>query len=115
MRAWATGPDPGSVHPVERPVPTPARGELLVKVLACGLCRTDLHVVDRELPVHRAGVVPGHQVVGIFTELGDGVRNVAIGDTVGIAWLRETCGRSEERRVGKGGVSTGRSRWAPYA
>jgi propanol-preferring alcohol dehydrogenase len=69
-------------------------GELLVAVHACGVCRTDLHVTEGDLPVHRPGVIPGHEVVGevaaVGPEAGD---EFAIGDRVGIAWLRHTCGR----------------------
>lgn len=96
MRAWRVHrPGPVSTSPlvgVEAPVPEPGPGELLVSVLACGVCRTDLHVAEGDLPVHRAGVTPGHEVVGEVAGLGDGVENFALGDRVGIAWLRHTCG-----------------------
>jgi propanol-preferring alcohol dehydrogenase len=71
-------------------VPAAAPGELLVRVLACGVCRTDLHVAEGDLPVHRPGVVPGHEVVGEVVESRGGF---AVGDRVGVAWLRGTCGR----------------------
>jgi propanol-preferring alcohol dehydrogenase len=71
-------------------VPHPGPGELLVRVRACGVCRTDLHVVEGDLPVHRPGVVPGHEVVGEVA--GTGAGGFAAGDRVGIAWLRGTCG-----------------------
>lgn len=86
---------------VERPVPEPLAGEVLFEVEACGLCRTDLHVIDRELPVHRAGVIPGHQIVGIVTRLGSGVRRLRVGDRVGVAWLRRTCGACRWCREGR--------------
>ncbi|WP_189211723.1 zinc-binding alcohol dehydrogenase family protein [Actinokineospora fastidiosa] len=71
-------------------VPEPAPGELLVRVLACGVCRTDLHVVDGDLPVRRPGVVPGHEVVGeVVVSRAPGY---APGDRVGVPWLRSTCG-----------------------
>jgi propanol-preferring alcohol dehydrogenase len=78
-------------------VPEPLADELLVRVLACGVCRTDLHVVEGDLPVHRPGVVPGHEIVGEVVALGpdvrqDGADRLAVGDRVGIAWLRHTCG-----------------------
>jgi propanol-preferring alcohol dehydrogenase len=73
--------------------PRPGPGELLVAVEACGVCRTDLHIVAGELPVHRPSVVPGHEVVGRVVEAGAGVTAFAAGDRAGIAWLRETCGR----------------------
>ncbi|MFX0577504.1 zinc-binding alcohol dehydrogenase family protein [Nocardia nepalensis] len=77
---------------VREPVPEPAAGELLVRVLACGVCRTDLHVAEGDLPVHRPDVVPGHEVVGEVVRRGPTVAEFAVGDRVGIAWLRHTCG-----------------------
>ena len=92
MQAWVvTEPGPIETNPlsyVEKPVPAPARGELLVQVLACGVCRTDLHVSEGDLPVHREHVTPGHMVVGLVVALGDGVTDYAVGDRVGVAWLR---------------------------
>lgn len=76
----------------ELPDPVPASGEIRVKMQACGICRTDLHVVEGELPPHRQQVVPGHQVAGVVDALGPGSNRFRIGDRVGIAWLRETCG-----------------------
>ncbi|MGV9679901.1 zinc-binding alcohol dehydrogenase family protein [Nocardia sp. NPDC003482] len=73
-------------------VPEVGVGEVGVRVLACGVCRTDLHVAEGDLAVHRPGVVPGHEVVGEVVAVGDGVGEFAIGDRVGIAWLRHTCG-----------------------
>jgi propanol-preferring alcohol dehydrogenase len=85
-----------TTHPLDRvtvDVPQPGPGELLVAVLACGVCRTDLHVTEGDLPVHRPGVVPGHEVVGEVAAIGpDTGDEFAIGDRVGIAWLRHTCG-----------------------
>jgi alcohol dehydrogenase, propanol-preferring len=88
-------------QPLERvtvDVPQPAAGELLVAVHACGVCRTDLHVAEGDLPVHRQGVIPGHEVVGEVIEAGpargpDAGAEFAVGDRVGIAWLRHTCGQ----------------------
>lgn len=76
----------------EVPVPIPESGELLVRVVSCGVCRTDLHVAEGDLPVHRVGVVPGHEIVGEIVEMGPAVSGFAVGDRVGIAWLRSTCG-----------------------
>jgi alcohol dehydrogenase, propanol-preferring len=74
-------------------LPEPGPGELLVAVHACGVCRTDLHVAEGDLPVHRQGVIPGHEVVGEVTAIGpDTGDEFAVGDRVGIAWLRHTCG-----------------------
>ncbi|MEP6799122.1 MAG: zinc-binding alcohol dehydrogenase family protein [Lapillicoccus sp.] len=92
MRAWAAGPSPGQLDMVHKAMPTPGPDEVVVRVLVCGVCRTDLHVVDQELEPHRANVTPGHQIVGRVTALGDRVRRLREGDTVGIAWLRRTCG-----------------------
>jgi alcohol dehydrogenase, propanol-preferring len=92
MMAWVvTQPGPietGPLRYVEKPVPVPAPGELLVRVLACGVCRTDLHVSEGDLPVHREHVTPGHMVVGLVTALGEGATGYAVGDRVGVAWLR---------------------------
>lgn len=76
----------------ERPVPAPGDGEVLVRVLACGLCRTDLHVVEGDLPLGRSPIVPGHQVVGRVARAGRAAGRFRVGDRVGIAWLRRTCG-----------------------
>jgi propanol-preferring alcohol dehydrogenase len=65
---------------------------VLVRVIACGICRTDLHVVEGELPVRRRPLIPGHQVVGEVIERGDGVDDISLNDVVGIAWLHRTCG-----------------------
>ncbi len=104
MWAWrVVEPGPVSGTPLRReqvPVPEPADDELLVRVLACGVCRTDLHVTEGDLPVHRAGVVPGHEVVGAVVGFGAGVRGFAAGDRVGIAWLRRTCGTCRYCRRG---------------
>ncbi len=97
MSAWrVTSPGPIDTHPLERvtvPVPSPAPGELLVAVLACGVCRTDLHVAEGDLPVHRTHVIPGHEVVAEVVALGDHTEGeFGVGDRVGVAWLRHTCG-----------------------
>jgi alcohol dehydrogenase, propanol-preferring len=96
MMAWVVS-EPGPIETsplryVEKPVPVPAPGELLVHVLACAVCRTDLHVSEGDLPVHREHVTPGHMVVGLVSGLGEGVTDYATGDRVGVAWLRYTDG-----------------------
>jgi len=73
--------------------PAPGPGEILVQVRACGICRTDLHVVEGELPMLRTPIIPGHQVVGRVAARGEGARRFRDGDRVGIAWLRRTCSR----------------------
>ncbi len=90
-QARATG-ETGPLRYVEKPVPAPAPGELLVQVLACAVCRTDLHVSEGDLPVHREHVTPGHMAVGLVAGLGEGVTDHALGDRVGVAWLRYTDG-----------------------
>ena len=77
---------------MELPDPEPGPGEIRVSVRACGVCRTDLHVVEGDLPKHTLPIVPGHQVVGVVDALGAGASTYAPGDRVGIAWLRGTCG-----------------------
>ena len=74
------------------PVPTPADDELLVRVAACGICRTDLHVVEGELPVRRSPVIPGHQIVGRVVAAGGRAGGFAERERVGVAWLNRTCG-----------------------
>jgi propanol-preferring alcohol dehydrogenase len=73
--------------------PEPGAGQVLVKVRACGICRTDLHVVEGDLPQKRMPVIPGHQIVGVIERVGPGVEGVALGKRVGIAWLHQTCGK----------------------
>jgi len=80
----------------ERPVPTPGAGEILVKIAACGVCRTDLHLVDGELPNPKLPIVPGHEIVGRVAALGAGVEGLdvtgrALGERVGVPWLGHTC------------------------
>ncbi|MGW0969274.1 zinc-binding alcohol dehydrogenase family protein [Streptomyces sp. NPDC002516] len=96
MRAWeVVAPGPIEDEPLrltDRPVPVPRPGELLVHVRACGVCRTDLHVAEGDLPVHRARVTPGHEVVGVVAATGGAVSGFVPGDRVGVAWLRRTDG-----------------------
>ncbi|WFB11884.1 zinc-binding alcohol dehydrogenase family protein [Streptomyces sp. LX-29] len=91
MRAWQVR-APGRLDPVELPVPEPATDELLVRVRACGVCRTDLHVRDGDLPPHRSPVVPGHEAVGEVVATGEAAAGPPLGSRVGIPWLRRTCG-----------------------
>ena len=98
MRAWAVttpGPVDGDRAPlklVEKPVPTPGRGEVLVKVLTCGVCHTDLHVTEGDLPVHREHVTPGHEIVGRVVAQGPETQRFALGERIGIPWFRHACG-----------------------
>jgi propanol-preferring alcohol dehydrogenase len=80
--------------------PQPGEGEIRVRVHVCGVCRTDLHVVEGELPPQRTEVIPGHQVVGVVDEVGVGCRRWKRGDRVGVAWLRYTCGACDRCKRG---------------
>jgi propanol-preferring alcohol dehydrogenase len=80
--------------------PTPRENEVRIRVLTCAICRTDLHVVEGELPVHKQHIVPGHQAVGVVDEMGAAAKRFKIGDRVGIAWLRSTCGVCRYCRAG---------------
>ena len=91
-----TKPGPVDSRPVamtERRPPEPGPGEVRVRVSVCGVCRTDLHLVEGDLAPKRPGVVPGHEVVGVVDALGAGSTRFAVGDRIGVAWLRHTCGR----------------------
>jgi propanol-preferring alcohol dehydrogenase len=96
VRAWVVdqpGPiDGGPLRLVERPSPVPAGDEVVVEVSACGVCRTDLHLAEGDLPPRRPGVTPGHQVVGTVVERGPAALRFSVGDRIGVAWLRRTCG-----------------------
>jgi alcohol dehydrogenase, propanol-preferring len=92
----AQGPVEGAPLRLEEvPRPVPARGEVLVRVGACGVCRTDLHVVEGDLPLVRSPLVPGHQAVGRVEATGAEAARFRVGDRVGVAWLRGTCGACE--------------------
>ncbi len=84
--------DTAPLQATERPAPEPEHGEVRVRVACCAVCRTDLHVIEGDLPALRLPIVPGHQVVGSVDRLGPGCRRLAVGQRVGIAWLRGTCG-----------------------
>ncbi|HEV3197281.1 MAG TPA: zinc-dependent alcohol dehydrogenase family protein [Bryobacteraceae bacterium] len=77
---------------VDLPKPAPAAGQVLIRVRACGVCRTDLHVVEGELPSRKSPVVPGHQVVGVVEASGPGASRYSAGARVGVPWLHQTCG-----------------------
>jgi alcohol dehydrogenase, propanol-preferring len=96
-------PAPVETNPLgfgDAPIPEPANGEVLVRVSHCGVCRTDLHVVEGELPPQKSPVIPGHQVVGVVERLGAGVKQRRIGARVGVAWLHHTDGTCEYCRAG---------------
>src|SRR5437016_1309716 len=94
--------EPGvPLQAVDLPMPVPAAGQLLVRVRACGVCRTDLHVVDGELAEPKLPLIPGHEVVGEVAAIGPGIERFAAGDRVGIPWLGETCGACRFCLVGR--------------
>ncbi len=105
MRAWAIqqpGPiDDRPLRWVVKPEPRPGIGQVRTRVLACGVCRTDLHLAEGDLTPRRPGVVPGHEVVGVVEELGPGSSRFGIGDRVGIAWLGGTDGSCRFCRRGQ--------------
>ena len=105
MRAMSlAGPAPVESAPLRREsraAPSPGPDEVLVRVIACGVCRTDLHIVEGDLPLVRSPVVPGHQVVGRVEAMGSEARRFRAGDRVGVAWLRRTCGTCEACRRGR--------------
>lgn len=105
---------------VECPLPRPGPGELLLKVLACGVCRTDLHIADGELAPPCACVVPGHEIVATVAALGDGVTGWQAGDRAGVPWLGWACGQCDDCRRGRENlcpraVFTGHGRDGGYA
>jgi propanol-preferring alcohol dehydrogenase len=97
-------PGPAAGAPLARrdlPEPAPAAGELLVRVAACAVCRTDLQLCEGDLAAHRLPVVPGHQIVGTVEERGDGVTDFAPGDRVGVTWLAGSCNACDRCREGR--------------
>ncbi|MFI1460519.1 zinc-binding alcohol dehydrogenase family protein [Nocardia carnea] len=105
MRAWRVDSpraiDRSPIAERREPVPEPGPGELCARVLACGVCRTDLHVVEGDLPVHRPHVVPGHEIVAEVADAGRAEHaGFTVGDRIGIPWLRYTCGVCEFCRRG---------------
>ena len=95
MQAMVLDASRRSLRAATLPVPAPGRGQLQLRVEACGVCRTDLHIVDGELPHPKPRLVPGHEIVGRVTAIGTDVHGHAIGDRVGVPWLGWTCGVCE--------------------
>jgi len=83
------------------PAPRPAEGEVRLKVHCCAVCRTDLHVIEGELPQQKLPVIPGHQIVGVVDQLGARCRHLKVGQRIGVAWLRHACGQCEFCRDGR--------------
>ena len=92
MKAMQLAAPRAALKLVDVPTPRPGRRQLLIKVRACGVCRTDLHVVDGELVQGKLPIVPGHEIVGMVVEKGAGVERFAVGERVGVPWLGYTCG-----------------------
>jgi len=87
--------------PSDLPDPVPGPGEIVLRVAACGVCRTDLHVIEGDLPARRLPLVPGHQIVGVVESLGPGSARFRIGERAGVAWLRATCGACADCASGR--------------
>jgi propanol-preferring alcohol dehydrogenase len=97
-----TGPiDSSPLKYEDVPDPEPGPQQIRVKVKCCAICRTDLHVIEGDLPQHKLPMIPGHQIVGVVDRIGRGCGHVKIGQRVGIAWLRSACGKCEYCRSGK--------------
>ena len=94
-------------------VPQASPGEILIRVKACGLCRTDLHIIEGDLPQRKLPVIPGHQAIGVVEQLGQGASGVKPGDCVGVAWLNWTCGACGFCRLGQENLCT-RARFTGY-
>ncbi len=112
---------PGTpLRAADLPDPEPGPGEVRIRVSACGVCRTDLHVVDGDLPPGPLPIVPGHEIVGRIDRLGDGVADFAVGQRVGVGWLGRTCRRCPYCREGRENLCddprfTGYTRHGGYA
>ncbi len=101
LRLFCPAPvDTSPLRLADLPMPEPGDGEVRVRVEACGICRTDLHVIEGELPPQVDHIVPGHQVVGVVDRLGPQATRFAAGDRIGIAWLRYTCGACRYCKAG---------------
>lgn len=107
MKAMVLERPGGPLKRVEMDIPVPGTGQVLVKVAACGVCRTDLHVVDGELDKPKLPIVPGHEIVGYVAALGPGVKTLAAGDRVGIPWLGGTCRACRFCRSGRENLCDG--------
>ena len=101
MRAMVFTGDSSRLQPRDIPVPIPGPGEILIRVEACGVCRTDLHILDGELRGPRLPLVPGHEIVGRVERLGPGVDGLGVGQRVGVPWLGHTCGRCPYCAMGR--------------
>ncbi|MDI6766783.1 MAG: zinc-dependent alcohol dehydrogenase family protein [Bacteroidota bacterium] len=104
-----SNPGPIEYNPLkiyEVDVPSPSNSEILVKIKVCGICHTDLHVIEGELPQKKSPLTPGHQIIGIVEKVGSKVTNHKVGDRVGVAWLNRICGECEFCECGKENLCT---------
>jgi propanol-preferring alcohol dehydrogenase len=101
MRAMVLQAPGRSLDYMEVPVPEPGSNQVLIKVHTCGVCRTDLHVVDGELPDPKLPIIPGHEIVGSVFQKGKNVESFAVGDKIGVPWLGSTCNRCSFCRAGR--------------
>lgn len=86
---------------VELPDPHPGPDEIRIKIMACGVCRTDAHIAEGDLPLHKKPIIPGHEIAGIVDEIGEGVTKFKIGDRAGVTWLNYACGTCKYCKRGK--------------
>jgi propanol-preferring alcohol dehydrogenase len=107
MKAMQLAAPRSPLAPVELPDPEPGPGQLLIRVHACGVCRTDLHVVDGDLTEGRMPIIPGHEIAGVVVAKGAGVERFEAGDRVGIPWLGWTCGTCAHCRAGRENLCDG--------
>jgi propanol-preferring alcohol dehydrogenase len=107
MRAMILSRPGTALSPGEVPRPEPGPGQVLLKVLACGVCRTDLHIVDGEVAPSRLPLIPGHEIVGAVEAAGPGVASLAAGQRVGVPWLGYTCGACRYCRAGRENLCAG--------
>ncbi|HUN48318.1 MAG TPA: zinc-dependent alcohol dehydrogenase family protein [Stellaceae bacterium] len=101
MRAMQLEAARAPLRPSDLPLPAPRAGEVRIKIAACGVCRTDLHILDGEVAAPRLPLTPGHEIVGTVAALGPGVRSLALGERVGVPWLGWTCGTCAFCRSGR--------------
>jgi propanol-preferring alcohol dehydrogenase len=105
MRAWIlkqAGPiESKPLELMDRPLPEPGPGEVRLRVLVCAMCRTDLHIVEGEIPLPKLPITPGHQVVAVVDKLGEGVTDPCLGMRVGVPWLYSTCGHCHYCTTGR--------------
>src|SRR5215472_6401606 len=101
MRAMVLDAPGRALRAAERPAPTPGADDVVLRVEACAVCRTDLHVIDGELPDPALPLVPGHQIVGHVVEVGADVTTPQVGDRVGVPWLAYVDGTCDQCRAGR--------------